>query len=685
MPGGQGIFTLSDGKVRQWSHSGRLLRSMPENLESASVKSASVKSAAAVRPSPLKSGAAAEVKPQAVLYQLEVSPTQQIAALDMAHQIWLWDLKSGWAQLKLEAQNPVVPASRPQVNQPELLRFSPDGQMLVTASAAEPHTAYLWDSRTGALLGKLAGHRGRITALQFTPDGTYILTADATGCLRGWSAQRGGELPGLQLSGELEWAAFLPGLMPSSQDAALDRPNPGGTSTWQKWQQAARLNTAVSQIPVAQTSINPTPASPPPAPPTPATQTSVTQMVAVASDGQLRQWKILTDRPASANSATSVSYLAAIQPPTTAAQLRDRLLSFWPGSRPLDPAASGFMQLPQTAMIQPFGPQAGLEDIESGFPVSRAALTGFAMSAEGTLSARADLEGGVAVYQMVAKGPRLLYRIESWRSSNQAVQAAESLSSLVTPGVAANSPKPHNAPTIVRHLAFSPNGQQLLGVADDLTIRTWDARSGQALAVLRGHRATIQQARYSQDSQWIISASWDKTARVWQAGTGQETQQLKHIDAVSSAGFSPDGQRAVTTSWNGSARVWQVATGEAKFTLDQHQKSVLDAEFSPDGKLIVTASADGTARLWDAGSGEEQAVLKAVSASGQPEAVVRAFFSPDSQYVATLDKSGRISLWAATWDMLLRLAQERSLRQLTPEECSRYLRLSSEQCPSLPL
>jgi len=141
----------------------------------------------------------------------------------------------------------------------------------------------------------------------------------------------------------------------------------------------------------------------------------------------------------------------------------------------------------------------------------------------------------------------------------------------------------------------------------------------------------------------------------------------------------------VTTSWDGSVKLWQVATGEAKLSLNRHQKSVLDAEFSPDGTQIVTASMDGTARLWDAASGKEQAVLKPTSANGQSDPIVRAFFSPDGQYVATLGQSGRVSLWAATWDMLLHLAQERSLRQLTPEECSRYLRLSPDQCPSLPL
>ena len=604
------------------------------------------------------------------VHSVAFSPDGQTLASGSADQtLRLWDVTTGQCRQILEGHSKKVYS----------VRFSPNGQLLVTTSATDLQNAYLWDSHTGKLLDKLPGHQGGITSVQFTPDGTYILTADATGNLRLWSAEQGGELPSLQLEGETEWATFLPGgILPQANQAS----RAGGQGTWQKWQptKLAPLNTAVTQIAM--------------------TQTAVTQMVAVAANGQIRQWKILTEpltslennAPTENGSSNSMLHLAAIQPQTTAAKLRDRLLAFWPGSEPVHQAAvSGFMQLPQAAMVNPFPSQPLLDSVtKSGLPDSRAALTGFALNTDGSLLAKADIEGGVSVYQTeTEQAPRLLYRIENWRSLSQ---TTEPLSEVVplrssVKHSSANQPQvmAHNVPTAIRYLMFSLNGQQLLGVADDLTIRVWDARSGQEVTVLRGHSATIRDAHFSADGQWIISAGWDKTARIWNVSTGQEVKLLKHTDAVSSAKFSPDGQRVVTTSWDGSVKLWQVATGQAQMSLDQHQKSVLDAAFSPDGTQIVTASIDGTARLWDAASGKEQAVLKPTSANGQSEPIVRAFFSPDGQYVATLGQSGRVSLWAATWDMLLHLAQERSLRQLTPEECSRYLRLPPNQCPSLPL
>jgi WD40 repeat protein len=71
--------------------------------------------------------------------------------------------------------------------------------------------------------------------------------------------------------------------------------------------------------------------------------------------------------------------------------------------------------------------------------------------------------------------------------------------------------------------------------------------------------------------------------------------------------------------------------------------------------------------------------------TGEPAKMQQAFFSPDGQYVATLTEDGRIYLWAATWDMLLKLARDRSFRQLTPQECAQYLNVNSEACPKLPV
>jgi len=247
----------------------------------------------------------------------------------------------------------------------------------------------------------------------------------------------------------------------------------------------------------------------------------------------------------------------------------------------------------------------------------------------------------------------------------------------------------------VRQLAFSPDGQQLLGVSDDQTVRLWNLKTGQQLQILQKHTATITQAQFSPDGQRIVTASWDGTAQIWDTASGQHLTTLHHQDVVSTAFFSPDSKLIVTASWDRTARVWDVATGTLRVILAGHRSAVMDARFSPDGQMVVTASDDGTARLWNAQTGYEEAQLRDAKSrdakSRDPkvgnglERVHQAFFSPDSQYVATLTETGKVRLWAATWDSLTRLAHQHTSRQLTLEECLQHLRLPPNACPTLPV
>ena len=78
-----------------------------------------------------------------------------------------------------------------------------------------------------------------------------------------------------------------------------------------------------------------------------------------------------------------------------------------------------------------------------------------------------------------------------------------------------------------------------------------------------------------------------------------------HEDAVLQAAFSPDGKRIVTASYDKTAKVWDTATQELITTFQGHKHELLKAEFSPDGRRVASVSSRGTVRVWDAQTGEE--------------------------------------------------------------------------------
>ena len=233
---------------------------------------------------------------------------------------------------------------------------------------------------------------------------------------------------------------------------------------------------------------------------------------------------------------------------------------------------------------------------------------------------------------------------------------------------------------------FSPDGSRVLSAGLDNVARVWDARSGKALAELKGHSDSVVRASFSPDGSRAVTASDDGTARVWDPGSGKSIAELKgHTAALRSAGFSPDGARVVTASLDHTARVWDARTGRSLAVLEGHTGPVNSAAFSPDGTRVVTASLrphgpglgrrlrhdrrraqraqgagdlgsiqpdgarvatasmDRTAKVWDPGSGKITAELK-----GHDDPVISAVFSPDGARVVTASQDATARVWETT-------------------------------------
>jgi WD40 repeat protein len=608
--------------------------------------------------------------PQPVV-QMKFSPNGQIlVTTDPAHRVWLWDIASGKLKNEVTILNDSRVTAETSPLEDDLISLSPDGRIMATVEphnpgSSEPQAAHLWDMQAGKEMATLPGQQGVINKVQFSPDGTYVATAAADGMVRFWSAEAGGELPTLKLTdAPVHWAMFV-------QDGAKSRVGqvPADREIGNKSLENPGLNLWQADPPAQAAVVEPAAA--------------INQMISIASDGRLQRWQILTDM-------STPQFLSA---PSEQAMHQDSsnffqwLMSFL---RKRTQRLNADSRLSSPTVIRPVATldssqlAIGTADssgvASSGILATNKNLSGAVLSPDGKLVATANAEGWVEIYRVrLNQSMKLAYRIPNVQGDDKPV------SELSIP--VQSAPKTANGKVSgtasVRQLAFSTDGRQLLGITDDLAVRVWDTQSGQLVQVLKGHTDRIQQAQFSPDGQLIVTASLDRTARIWKVSSGLLERVLKHTGELNSARFSPNGEQVVAASWDG-AKVWNVRTGAEQGFLVGHQNTVLDAQFSPDGRSIVTASADGTARLWEAETGTEMAVLNP-SVTGEPVKMQQAFFSPDGQYVATLTEGGQIYLWAATWDMLLKLARDRSFRQLTPQECVEHLNIPAENCPKLPI
>jgi hypothetical protein len=207
----------------------------------------------------------------------------------------------------------------------------------------------------------------------------------------------------------------------------------------------------------------------------------------------------------------------------------------------------------------------------------------------------------------------------------------------------------------INAVAFSPDGRRIVTASGDRngqvletergarTGRVWEAATGRELCVLQGYSNSIRSAAFSPDGERIVTGGWDKTAKVWNAANGQDLLTLVgHGDGILSVAYSPDSQRIVTGNADGTAKVWDVANGRDLFTLKGHIGAISSVAFSPDGWRIVTGSEDRTAKVWDAAGGRELLTLK-----GHSDSIYSVAFSSDSRRIATASSDSTAIVWTA--------------------------------------
>jgi len=545
-----------------------------------------------------------------------------------------------------------------QGNSVNALSFSPDGELIVTASA--DGTAQVWKTATGERMGQLLQHKGVILDVAFSPDGKYIATASLDKTASVWEV--GSDRPPITLQHEQAVTAVSVSrnrkwLVTASTDKMV-----------RVWDIAS--GNPIAYIPhkdfVSAVAFNPS--------------LENEELIATASlDNKARLWKI--------NDNATVTRLRHDSPVTAVAfnlqgdriatasldQKRKQTLQVWNATNEEQTEFERQTEFKGAATASAFSSSGQISAISSSDPSQEKTTVQFWKTNSGH-SATVEISHDKSVNKFITFSQNNKFfatasddnTVRVWRVPNDDQFAPYPKAPLEVSGNLVQQFSSDAIGSSVEAIALSPDGLRLVTAGADNTAALWEVATKQPLARWN-HDSKINAVTFSLQGNFIATASDDNKAKVLQKDGQQQCATLQHEGGVVAIAFSHHENYLATGSLDGSGRVWDIKSCQEAVRLN-HAGKVNAVTFSSDDQFVATASDDRTARVWETAKGREVALL---DHADQVNAV--AFKPQDDQQIVTASNDKTAKVWFWRLEDLAPKACKHITDNLTQKEWERYV------------
>lgn len=517
------------------------------------------------------------------------------------------------------------------------VEFSPDGTTLLSASF--DNTVRVWSFETTEALQTFRGHGGRVNAALFIDDGRTLISASHDKTVREWSVADREEivtLNGRALKGHSD--AILSATYSHDKDHASQIVTSSRDRTARTWD--AKTGKPLLTLDEGHSFLASNALFFP----------FGKHLLTAAVDNTARIWDVSSGGQLVRLDGCGRGAAAAISRDGRwiATGGDDKSAQLWDGRQLLDAAQLG--------------------QVKTGTPVKKLVghtteVTAVAFSPDNQIVATGDAKGHVKLWnvesgQLEAKLDGQTRRISAiaYIANGTRILTASSDNTVgqwdaTTHTLLGDLFLKH--PASVFTLRKIPGDRLIVTSCADKYLRIWDTETAKIVLEIGPFNSDVYSMDVSEDGKRLIAASSDeRTVRLFDIETGREmTAQQRDgklgalVDLKRQGGllwstaFVPNTEDILTIGGN-DVRMWDRKSGRSKLSFNQHA-AVASAQFSPNGKLIVTSSWDNSAKIWDVATGTVIHKLE----NEHTLNVNTAVFSPDGKYVLTASDDRTAKLW----------------------------------------
>ncbi len=150
-------------------------------------------------------------------------------------------------------------------------------------------------------------------------------------------------------------------------------------------------------------------------------------------------------------------------------------------------------------------------------------------------------------------------------------------------------------------MAFSPDGSRIAAAARDGSARLWDVKKGSLVAKIAEPDQPVHVLVFSPDGLRIAAVADGNSVRIWDsmkgAARGTFIENQVHPNIIYSIAFSPDGSRIAAAALD-AVVIWSVEDGNLIDTLSVSSGIWPVITFSPDGSYLAIANPMGSVCFW---------------------------------------------------------------------------------------